>query len=229
MKTPKKKVLNTPSTRKQANGERSESTLPLKTASTSNKLLASIHNTKLIDFIDALVDGDRSKLSDEDFQRVYEQYSDELITEKDRYRLRLILEIKNFEYKTTYVKAALTYLQHGSDDEEVKNLIAKGLMTIGATEVKLPAIADTAKLEAWFKRLTGRLKKWAGLVQAKQEELDGLKPKDTGADLTRNNFDEMIIELSSMLKFQVNEHETTVSKYIVMIKRYRKLVEKSKK
>lgn len=221
----KKQKLTKPSTlfgAKPDSGVPKESIPPLPAASPLSKLSANIYNTKLSDFIDAVIDGDRTVLDDDNYQQVLEQYNDELITPKDRYKLGLILEIKNYQYKTTYVKAALTYLQH-----DVNEQIIKGLMTIGATETPMPA--DPAKMDAWFKRLTGRLKKWAGLVQAREEELKSFKSDDKDQALTRASFDEMIIELSSMLKYQVNEKDISVNKYIVMIKRYRKAVEKQKK
>lgn len=189
----------------------------------SPKLSASIYTVKLSEFIDALIDNDRTVMTAEEFEKVYNQYCDELITEKDRYRLRLILEIKNFQYKTQYVQAAITYLKH-----DYNQTIAKGLMTIGATETMMPT--DPDKIEGWFKRLIGRLKKWSALMQAKQEELLSAKPKEEKeAQVTRSHFDEMLIELSSMLKFQIDDAKITVSRYIVAVKRYRKLVENSKK
>lgn len=153
------------------------------------------------------------------FEKIYEEYSDALINPKDKYLLGLILEIKTLIYKRTYVNAVLTALK-----SEFNEMMVDRLVMIGATETKYPT--DTAKIEGWLKRIVGRLKRWESLIEAKGKEVERMSPKQNNKPLTRKYFDDMLIELSSLFKYNVNEIEITVSRYTSMIQKYREATKK---
>lgn len=214
-------ISNMPSIKMEENGDASGSISPLGKEFPLTRSSVSIYNLKLCDFIDCLVDENYESVGGDKelFEKIYEEYSEALISPKEKYILGLVLEIKTLEYKRVYANAVLTFLKSSFDET-----IADRLVLIGAVETKCPT--DPLKIEGWFKRISGRLKRWDDLIRVKTKEIERMSPKKKSAPVTRKYFDEMLIELSSLFKYNVSEREISVSKYTTMISKYREATKK---
>jgi hypothetical protein len=216
-------------TRKRANGNSEQLNTSSLPASPSGKLYRNIHECPLSVFIICLCDGDLSaliiegKVSDQvlldTWEIIYQDYSDAISSDTEQAAQGIVRKINLLEFRITKTLAIQTYLDLKHDDEYVELL-----RHIGAADTKYPDVPHLQQM--WWKRINGRVKRWQVEVEAEKRKLALLNQSMPGAQgrATRETFQDFIVQIEKYVRFNINEKETSVGRFVAMVKDYQRYV-----
>lgn len=180
-----------------------------------------IHDLLLKDFIDIVCDNNLFKIvrkGQPTFEEVVKQwdalflaYSDSIGCTEYEIELGNEKQLVSLRAKIEVVSAAIKILAHVFVDDLVEWLNQEYCLDI-------QYYADEKRYYNQFKIIEGQLKNWA----VDRDILLLKSPKETVANITRETFDNIKVELSSFMGYPVKDHETTVSEFAIMIKRLKK-------
>jgi hypothetical protein len=149
---------------------------------------------------------------------IYEAYTDGIADEKRKAYIRSVKEAAILEFKIQKVVAIQTYLSYAWNEE-----IANILKELGAADTKCPT--GLTLRESWFKRVNGRVKRWALMLQEKRQSLEAMQKESGEAiKIDREYFDELIYCLEKRAQFHIDEKATTLARFITMVKDYQRYI-----
>jgi hypothetical protein len=180
-----------------------------------------IHTLMLDKFLDAVCDNNFSGLvkegtpSAEAVHKAWEQILDEYATHAgnvdSKFLMASIKEITLLTMNITLGNTLLKLMFTSPGEPWIKEAKKIGLLFKGP---------DT--FEPDMNVAIGTVKNWeVKLLQAEKELNDYFKGLGPSVKLTRDHFNDMIAELSKFMGFSIKEEETTLSKYISILKKYR--------
>ncbi len=169
-----------------------------------------LHELKLSGFIDCAVDGNYAALdSPEDWADIQHEWAAIVGDLESAYLIRLIQEIILIDSKM--VKAATLF----SIFEKIQD--ARLLDEIAMLGV--PILEDAKdKVEKFLMYCDGYYKQWGVLLDQKKSELELMQKKEGGAPINRLYFDQLIIEVSKHVGYQVQEDVISAQKFALMLK-----------
>lgn len=217
------------STRKVGSGNTEQSNTSVLPASPTGRCILSIHECPLYLFIRVLCDRDFRALIIEGevsedllqnaWQTIYQDYSDAVCGEHEAALIQMIRKIALLDFKIKKTSAIVTYLAFRMEPEYVKLL-----MHIGATDSGYP---DTPTLQkSWWTRIGGRVKRWEQEMELEDKRLRDLQltQQGSGDQTTRETFQDLIIQIEKYVRFNINERETTVGRFVAMVKDYQRYI-----
>jgi len=217
------------SIKKGTNGSMEQSNISKTNIYPSGKWYQNIHECPLSVFIICLCDGILTSLiisgsvTENDLQEawknIHQDYSDSLISESDQAVIIIEKKIVLLERKIAKAYAIQTYLSFKWDEE-----MESDLLRMGAVDGRYPQNENLK--ESWWKRLTGRIKRWEVELEAERRRRYLLRKSTTGVaeKVTREVFQDFIVQIEKHVRFSIKESETTVGRFLAMVKDFQKHV-----
>lgn len=187
-----------------------------------------IHELTLDKFIICLCDDDLSVLGDDLTQdqraalwlEIYQEYADAVCSHRDKIQLNDLATVMRLELKITYGVAMMKYLE--GQEEWGKPIDPKLIAALKHIGVYIHDQVNWRKLE-------GFIKKWKIELQVKEKDLQKQEEetkniKSGNRKTTRDDFQDFLVHLEEQRKVIIKEDETTVGKFISIIKNYNRTV-----
>lgn len=214
-------------TRKKGNGSMQLSLPSDQQEYHSGKWYQSIYECPLSVFIICICDGIVSPLLKSGkvpeqilqnaWQTIYLDYTDALISESEQAIIMMGRKIVLLEQKIAKAYAIHTVLSYRWSEE-----METEFLRLGVVDSRYPSsLIDQV---AWWKRAMGRIKRWEiemGQEMKRKEQL--LQSTSSATEkVTRDSFQDFIVQMEVYLKFSINETETTVARFISIVKGYQR-------
>lgn len=195
--------------------------------SPSGKWYQSIHDCPLSVFIACACDEVVSplvisgKVSEdilqETWKAIYLDYSDALLSETEQAAIIMDKKIVILESRITRAYAIKTVLSfRWSEDMETE------FLKLGVVDSRYPETVSAQ--ESWWKRAVGRIKRWEVELDSEVRRRSQLIQSTSAATekVTRESFQDFIVQVEKYLKFPIKESETTVARFMAMVKDYQR-------
>lgn len=153
----------------------------------------------------------------EAWKSIYLDYSDVLISESEQAMVMIERKVRVLELRIAKAHAIKTYLTFIWSEQFETELIK-----LGVVDSRYPEGA--AAQESWWKRAVGRIKRWEVELESEQKRLLQMHQSLTGASekVTREVFQDFIVQIEKHVKYSIKEAETTVARFVAMVKDYQR-------
>lgn len=194
-------------------------------ASPSGKWFQGVHDCTLYAFRVCLCDNDLQALVIEGpvpekelkktWEVIFQDYADGVSGETEKTIAMMVKKIDLLQFRIKKTIAIQAYLSVMYDKEMVEFL-----KHIGAADSSYP-IREKDR-EIWWRRVNGRVKRWITERDQEEKRLAALRKSLQDSTFsngpTHENFQEFIVQIEQYMKFHINEHETTVGRFVAMVK-----------